>query len=98
MKTIRKVLSSVLIAIAASSALGAKLSSSVPKGWDEDFASAKENAGKYFTPLKIVKGMVDMVDIKEGDEICDPACGVGKFLLEAALKVPLPCPGSQERA
>lgn len=47
----------------------------------------KENAGKYFTPLKIVKGMVDMVDIKEGDEICDPACGVGKFLLEAALKI-----------
>ena len=47
----------------------------------------KENAGKYFTPLKIVKGMVDMVDIKEGDEICDPACGVGKFLLEASLKI-----------
>lgn len=50
----------------------------------------KENAGKYFTPLKIVKGMVDMVDIKEGDEICDPACGVGKFLLEAALKIDEP--------
>lgn len=50
----------------------------------------KENAGKYFTPLKIVKGMVDMVDIKEEDEICDPACGVGKFLLEAALKIDEP--------
>ena len=50
----------------------------------------KENAGKYFTPLKIVKGMVDMVDIKEGDESCDPACGVGKFLLEAALKIDEP--------
>lgn len=50
----------------------------------------KENAGKYFTPLKIVKGMVDMVDIKEGDEICVPACGVGKFLLEAALKIDEP--------
>lgn len=50
----------------------------------------KENAGKYFTPLKIVKGMVDMVDIKAGDEICDPACGVGKFLLEAALKIDEP--------
>lgn len=50
----------------------------------------KENAGKYFTPLKIVKGMVDMVDIKEGDEICDPACGVGKFLLKAALKIDEP--------
>ncbi len=50
----------------------------------------KENAGKYFTPLKIVQGMVDMVDIKEGDEICDPACGVGKFLLEASLKIDEP--------
>lgn len=50
----------------------------------------KENAGKYFTPLKIVKGMVDMVDIKEGDKICDPACGVGKFLLEASLKIDNP--------
>lgn len=40
--------------------------------------------------MKIVKGMVDMVDIKEGDEICDPACGVGKFLLEAALKIDEP--------
>ncbi len=50
----------------------------------------KENAGKYFTPLKIVRGMVDMVDVREGYEICDPACGVGKFLLEAALKVDEP--------
>lgn len=50
----------------------------------------KENAGKYFTPLKIVKGMVEMIDIKEGDEICDPACGVGKFLLEAALRIDEP--------
>lgn len=50
----------------------------------------KENAGKYFTPLKIVKGMVNMVDIKEGDKICDPACGVGKFLLEASLKIDEP--------
>ena len=50
----------------------------------------RENAGKYFTPLKIVKGMVDMVDIIEGQEICDPACGVGKFLLEASLKIDEP--------
>lgn len=46
MKTIRKAFSFVLIAVAASSALGAKLSSSVPKGWGEDFASAKETAEK----------------------------------------------------
>lgn len=47
----------------------------------------KQHAGKYFTPLKIVQGMVDMVSIKEGMHICDPACGVGKFLLEAAIKI-----------
>ena len=51
---------------------------------------SKQNAGKYFTPLKIVQGMVDMVDIKEGMSICDPACGVGKFLLEAASKIENP--------
>ena len=50
----------------------------------------KQNAGKYFTPLKIVQGMVDMVDIIPGMSICDPACGVGKFLLEAAIKIDSP--------
>ena len=29
-----------------------------------------------------------MVDIRAGMSVCDPACGVGKFLLEAASKVP----------
>ena len=50
----------------------------------------KQNAGKYFTPLKIVQGMVNMVDIEEGMTICDPACGVGKFLLEASMKIDEP--------
>lgn len=39
--------------------------------------------GQFFTPLKIVDNMVRMVDVKPGMNICDPACGVGKFLLEA---------------
>ena len=51
---------------------------------------SKQNAGKYFTPLKIVQGMVNMVDIEEGMTICDPACGVGKFLLEASMKIDNP--------
>lgn len=51
---------------------------------------AKQNAGKYFTPLKIVQGMINMVDIEEGMTICDPACGVGKFLLEASMKIERP--------
>ncbi|SCK02024.1 Probable type I restriction enzyme BthVORF4518P M protein [uncultured Clostridium sp.] len=43
----------------------------------------KSDMGQFFTPLKVVKEMVNMIDIREGMKICDPACGVGKFLLEA---------------
>jgi type I restriction enzyme M protein len=43
---------------------------------------SKKNWGQFFTPLKVVQATVKMVDIKEGMKICDPACGVGKFLLE----------------
>lgn len=46
---------------------------------------SKKNWGQFFTPLKVVKPMVRMADIHEGMSICDPACGVGKFLLEAVL-------------
>ena len=46
---------------------------------------SKKNWGQFFTPLKIVKAIVRMTDIKEGDKICDPACGVGKFLLEPVV-------------
>lgn len=43
----------------------------------------KANMGQFFTPLKVVREMVSMVDISENMKICDPACGVGKFLLES---------------
>ncbi len=48
---------------------------------------SKKNLGQFFTPLKVVKAMVQMAqsDIKPGVSICDPACGVGKFLLEALI-------------
>ena len=46
---------------------------------------SKKNWGQYFTPLKVVRAIVNMVDIRAGMEICDPACGVGKFLLEPIL-------------
>lgn len=48
----------------------------------------KSDMGQFFTPLKIVKEMVDMVTVTSGMKICDPASGVGKFLLEAAANVP----------
>ena len=46
---------------------------------------SKKNWGQFFTPLKVVRAIVNMVDITEGMIICDPACGVGKFLLEPIL-------------
>ena len=45
---------------------------------------SKKNWGQFFTPLKVVRSVMEMAkdDIKVGAKICDPACGVGKFLLE----------------
>ena len=45
---------------------------------------SKKNWGQYFTPLRVVRAIVEMAraEIKPGVAICDPACGVGKFLLE----------------
>jgi len=41
--------------------------------------------GQFFTPLKVVKAIVQMAesDINKDSIICDPAGGVGKFVLEA---------------
>ncbi len=68
------------------------------KNIDKDFKSklfetflkesiSKKNWGQYFTPLKVVRAIVKMAesDIKPDITICDPACGVGKFLLEPLL-------------
>src|SRR5690606_25869362 len=48
---------------------------------------SKKNWGQYFTPLKVVRAIVEMAkdDIKVGAKICDLACGVGKFLLEPII-------------
>ena len=46
---------------------------------------SKKNWGQYFTPLKVVRAIVGMADLRPGMAVCDPACGVGKFLLEAVL-------------
>jgi len=45
---------------------------------------SKKNWGQFFTPIKVIRAIEKMAkdEIKEGVTICDPACGVGKFLLE----------------
>jgi len=46
---------------------------------------SRKNWGQFFTPRNIIDAMVEMSDIDklgEGSEICDPACGVGGYILE----------------
>ena len=48
--------------------------------------SAEESpkgAGQYFTPRPLIKGIVDCVEPRPEDTVCDPACGTGGFLLAA---------------
>ena len=39
--------------------------------------------GQFFTPRTLVNFMVEVLDPKEGELICDPACGSGGFLIKA---------------
>lgn len=39
--------------------------------------------GQFFTPRTIVDFMVEVLDIKEGETVCDPCCGSGGFLIKA---------------
>lgn len=39
--------------------------------------------GQFFTPRTIVDYMVEILDPKEGEKICDPCCGSGGFLIKA---------------
>lgn len=39
--------------------------------------------GQFFTPRQVVNYMVEVLDIKEGEAVCDPCCGSGGFLIRA---------------
>ena len=43
----------------------------------------KGGAGQYFTPRPLIKAMVEVMQPKPGQTICDPACGTGGFFLAA---------------
>ena len=47
-----------------------------------EIASAGKN-GQFRTPRHIIQMIVELVDPQLGNEICDPACGTGGFLLGA---------------
>ena len=39
-------------------------------------------AGQFRTPRHVIRAMVEMLDVKPTETICDPACGTGGFLIE----------------
>lgn len=54
----------------------------------ERFASdSGKKAGEFFTPLKVTELVARLAGPKPGDRICDPTCGSGGLLIQAAKQV-----------
>ena len=54
----------------------------------ERFASdSGKKAGEFFTPLQVTELAAKLAGPKPGDRICDPACGSGGLLIQAAKEV-----------
>ena len=43
----------------------------------------KGGAGQYFTPRALIQAIVEVMNLRLGETICDPACGTAGFLLAA---------------
>ena len=50
---------------------------------EKNAADTRSGAGQYFTPRALIDAIVDCVQPRPGETICDPACGTGGFLLSA---------------
>lgn len=50
---------------------------------EKNAQDVKSGAGQYFTPRPLIQAIVDVMQPRPGDLICDPACGTGGFLLAA---------------
>ena len=46
-------------------------------------SNLRGDKGQFFTPLSVVKSMVEIIQPEKDDVIIDPACGTGGFLSEA---------------
>jgi type I restriction enzyme M protein len=48
---------------------------------EKNARDTKSGAGQYFTPRPLIEAIVECVDPRLGEVVCDPACGTGGFLL-----------------
>lgn len=47
-------------------------------------ANLKAGEGQYYTPARIVRGAVKLIDIQPDDKIIDPACGSRVIIMTTA--------------
>ncbi len=50
---------------------------------ERNASEVKSGAGQYFTPRPVIEAIVQCVNPRVGEQVCDPACGTGGFLLAA---------------
>ncbi len=50
---------------------------------EKNARDTKSGAGQYFTPRPLIDAIVECVNPRLGEIVCDPACGTGGFLLAA---------------
>ncbi|NZA27789.1 SAM-dependent DNA methyltransferase [Luteimonas sp. SJ-92] len=62
---------------------------------EKNAAEVKSGAGQYFTPRPLIDVMVEVIDPQVGENVHDPACGTGGFLLSAYEHMK---PNAQDRA
>ncbi|WP_339865053.1 type I restriction-modification system subunit M [Paremcibacter congregatus] len=63
------------------------------------FASeAGKTAGEFYTPAEISELIAELVDPKEGDEICDPTCGSASLLMKCGRQIKRQYGGSKKYA
>ncbi|MCP4694592.1 MAG: type I restriction-modification system subunit M [Desulfobacterales bacterium] len=64
-----------------------------------NFAGASgKKAGEFYTPPEVSDLITELVDPREGDEICDPACGSGSLLMKCGRKIQERFNGSRKYA
>ncbi len=65
----------------------------------KSFASgAGKSAGEFYTPPEVSELIAELVQPKEGDEICDPACGSASLLLKCGQQIKKHFNGSKKYA
>jgi type I restriction enzyme M protein len=61
-------------------------------------ANLKSGEGQYFTPSRVIRSAVEIMEVSHEDRIIDPACGTGGFLVECFLSYQREYPHLDEAA